>query len=127
MVTAVMVIHYVHDMDQALSFYKIALGLTTTTESSGWSTFRVTDTCEIGLHTHGDGAIPIDPQSAHPFDAFATTLVLTVDDLDGYCSRIMKQGGTLDRILEPRDGIPVRMGLVRDPSGNGFQVNQYVG
>ena len=53
--------------------------------------------------------------------------MLTVDDLDAYCSRITEQGGVMDRILEPREGIPVRMGLVRDPSGNGFQVNQYVG
>ena len=124
MITAAMVIFYIDDMDQALSFYKTALGLTATTESSGWSTFRVADTFEIALHT---GAAPVDAQSPHPFDALTTTLVLSVDDLDGYCSRIVEHGGTLDRVLEPRDGIPVRMGLVRDPYGNGFQVNEYVG
>ena len=127
MITAAMVIHYIDDMDQALSFYKVALGLTATAESSGWSTFRVADTFEIALHTRGDGVAPVDAQSAHPFDAFTTTLVLSVDDLDGYCNRIVEHGGTLDRVLEPHDGIPVRMGLVRDPSGNGFQVNEYVG
>ena len=35
--------------------------------------------------------------------------------------------GSVDRIIERRDGIPVRMGLVFDPSHNGLQVNQYVG
>ena len=125
MVTGAMVIHYIDNMNQAISFYKDALGLAVNTESPGWSTFRVTETLELGLHTRGDEYA--GPKDFHPFDASETLLVLTVDDLDAYCSRITEQGGVMDRILEPREGIPVRMGLVRDPSGNGFQVNQYVG
>ena len=127
MISSAMVVHYIEDMDEALSFYKDGIGLTATTESPGWSTLRVTETFELAVHTRGEGAAPIDRQAAHPFDAFVSTLVLTVDDLEAYCERIVKLGGTLDRVLEPRDGIPVRMALVRDPSNNGFQVNQYVG
>ena len=125
MVTSAMVIHYIDDMGRAISFYKGALRLVVNTESPGWSTCRVTETLELGLHTRGEGYT--GPKAPHSFDACETTLVLNVDDLDACCTRIAEHGGTLDRILEPREGIPVRMGLVRDPSGNSFQVNQYVG
>ena len=99
MISGSMVIHYVDDMDQSLTFYRNAIGLTITTESPGWSTLKVTDT-ELALHTRPEDESEVSTaEIAHPFDTFATTLVLTVDD----------------------------MGLVNDPSGNGFQVNQYVG
>lgn len=126
MITEAMVIHYIDDMDDSLTFYKTALGLEATTESSGWSTLRVNDGLELALHTRVDSAGKTGT-GAHPFDEGETTLVLTVDDLRAYCNRIRSHGGSLDRIIEPHENVPIRMGLVRDPSGNGFQVNQYVG
>ena len=128
MITAAIVLHYIDDMERALSFYKSAFGLSVTTESPGWSTLGVTEGFELALHIREsrvkDNAGAPD---AHPFDAFETTLVLFVDVLEACCNRITEHGGSLDRILEPREGIPIRTALVRDPSGNGFQVNQYVG
>ncbi len=127
MIDSALVVHYIDDMDQALSFYKTALGLTPSTESPGWSTLRVTEGLELALHIRGDGeGRGAGSADVHPFDAFETTLVLFVGDLEACCDRITDQGGSLDRVLEPRDGIPIRMALVRDPSGNGFQVNQFV-
>ena len=120
-----MVIHYVDSMDQAILFYQNALRLTVLTQSPGWSTLRINETLELALHTRGDAHTGCAEK--HPFDTFETTLVLTVDDLATYCEQVTEYGGTLDRIIEPHPGVPVRMGLVRDPAGNGFQVNQYVG
>jgi predicted enzyme related to lactoylglutathione lyase len=122
MITTAMVVHYIDDMEKALSFYKSGLGLSADTESPGWSTLKVNDGLDLALHTGGgtDSSVP------HPHTAFQTTLVLTVDDLEAYLPRIVEYGGRLDQIIEPREGIPVRMALVWDPAGNGFQVNQYV-
>ena len=126
MISGAMILFYIDGMDASLTFYKDGLGLKTTSESPGWSTLRVTDTLELALHSH-----PADSthqaSGKHPFDTGDTTLILNVDDLDAYCDRILATGGSVDRIIERRDGIPVRMGLVFDPSHNGLQVNQYVG
>ena len=125
MVSNAMVIHYGDNMDKAVPFYRDTLGLTVTTESPGWSTLQVTDSLELALHSRSEGYAGIS--DTHPFDASETTLVLNIDDLDACCVRIKNQGGAVDRVIEPREGIPVRIGLARDPAGNGFQVNQYVG
>ncbi len=125
MVSEAMVVYYIDDTDQTLSFYKNALGLVTTSESPGWSTLRVTEGFELALHARFFGGSTAPEK--HPFDTGEPALAVSVDDLEAYCKRITAHGGSLDRILEPRQGIPVRTGLVRDPSGNGFQVNQYVG
>ena len=126
MVTSALIVYYIDDVDQALSFYNNAVGLKVLTESPGWSTLNVVDGFEIGLHIRGSNSTHVAADK-HPFDTGETTLAFNVDDLEACCTRITEQGGSLDRVIEPREEIPVRMGLVRDPSGNGFQVNQYAG
>jgi predicted enzyme related to lactoylglutathione lyase len=124
MISNAMVIHYIDDMDTSLTFYKTAIGLESKFESSGWSTLGVNEGLELGLHTSlKDGPRGTVP---HPFDAGDTTLSLTIDDLEACIARIEEYGGRLERIVEPMDGRRSRMGLVWDPSGNGFQVNQIV-
>lgn len=119
-ITATTTIHYVADMSRALSFYK-SLGLTATSESDGWSTLALAAGSELALH-------PREAREAgdHPFHAFRTTLSLSVDDLAPYTERLVAAGGEVLEVMEPRPGIPVRMALVRDTEGNGFQINQFV-
>ena len=121
MISAATIIHYIDDMSQGLAFYE-ALGLESTSTSPGWSTLQVVPGLELALHT---GKAP-RPDEPHPFDAMTTALSLSVDDLEPYCQRITAAGGQVHRILEPREHIPVRMALVSDPDGNGFQINQFV-
>ena len=110
-------------MDKVLSFYITALGLEAEMESDRWSALKVTDGLQLGLHTREKRP----DADKHPFESLETTLVVNVDDVDAYCIQVTESGGAVDRVIEPRDGIPVRMTLVRDPSGNGFQINQFVG
>ncbi len=116
-----MVIHYIDNMDDSLTFYKEALGFNATFESPYWSTLRVSDGFELGLHP----ALKKDTDDSvrvHPFDAGQTSLSLDVDDLDSCIARINAQGGKLERVFVPEHSPTRRFGLVFDPSGNGFQV-----
>ena len=122
MITAATIIHYIDDMERAIGFYR-AVGLEATSESPGWSTFKVLPGLELALHAGKTAA----SGESHPFDAMTTTFSMSVDDLEPYCERVTAAGGEVQRILEPREHIPVRMALVSDPDGNGFQINQYVG
>lgn len=119
-----MIILYIDNMDDSLTFYKEAIGLESISEASYWSTLRVNDGLELALHPKIKEGEETD--QPHPFNAGETTLSLTVDDLDAYTARIIKHGGRLEHVVEPADGRRSRMGLVFDPSGNGFQVNQIV-
>ena len=124
MITGAQILFYIDNMDDALTFYKEAIGLEPISEAPYFSTLRVNDGLELGLHP------PVgekkDTEKEHPFDTGESTLSLTVDDIEAYIARIKDHGGRLDRIVEPEGGRRSRMGLVFDPSGNGFQVNQVV-
>ena len=125
MISGAHILFYIDNMDDSLTFYKEAIGLKPISESPYFSTLRVNDGLELGLHPPV-GEKKNDTHRAHPFDAGETTLCLNVDDLEAYVARIKSHGGSLDRIIEPEGGRRSRMGLVFDPSGNGFQVNQVV-
>jgi predicted enzyme related to lactoylglutathione lyase len=124
MISSTMIILYIHNMDDSLTFYKEAIGLESVSESAYWSTLRVNAGLELALHPKIKKGV--DTDQPHPFDAGETTLSLTVDNLDAYVARVKEHGGRLERVVEPADGRRSRMGLVFDPSGNGFQVNQIV-
>lgn len=124
MISGASILFYIDDMDRALMFYKEALGLEPLMEEPYFSKLRVNEGLELGLHP------PVGEQKdkgkKHPFDAGEVTLSLVVDDIEAYIARIEQYGGRVDRIVEPEGGRRSRMGLVFDPSGNGFQVDQIV-
>jgi predicted enzyme related to lactoylglutathione lyase len=115
------IIHYIADMDRALSFYKGAMNFGSTSESPYWSSLRVSDGFELGLHPALKKSAD-DSGNVHPFDAGETSLSLDVDDLDSCIDRIKVQGGSLERIFTPDHDPARRIALVYDPDGNGFQV-----
>ena len=115
---APLVIHYVHDMHRAHTFYETTLGLTPDTRSDGWSTLKCGELV-VALHIVGD-----DPEEGPLPHA---GLNLQVDDLDAAVDELQAGGGTVQRIREAGAGVPVRLAEVRDPEGNGFQLRQWVG
>jgi predicted enzyme related to lactoylglutathione lyase len=124
MVSGAQILFYIDDMDAALKFYKDAIGLEPIMEEPYFSLLKVNDGLNLGLHPPvGDKQ---EKGEKHPFDNGETTLSLVIDDIEGYVARIQQHGGRLDRIVEPEGGRRSRMGLVFDPSGNGFQVDQVV-
>lgn len=118
------ILFYIDDMDTALRFYKEAIELEPIMEEPFFSKLRVNNGLDLGLHPPIDGSG--DKGDRHPFDAGKPTLSIVVEDVEATIERIKKHGGRLDRIVEPEGGRRSRMGLVFDPAGNGFQVDQVV-
>ena len=113
-----LIIHYVHDMDRAYTFYHETLGLTPDTRSAGWSTLKCGDLL-VALHILSDDT---DEQTLPH-----AGLNLEVDDLDAAVSELVAAGGSVRQIREAGGGVPVRLAEVNDPEGNGFELRQFVG
>ncbi len=112
-----MIIHYVNDMDRAYAFYNETLGLTPDTRSEGWSTLRCGDLL-VALHILGEG-------EEHPLPHAG--LNLQVDDLDAAVEELKAAGASILAVREAGGNMPVRLAEVKDPDGNGFELNQFVG
>ena len=81
-----MVIHYVHDMDRAYSFYNETLGLAADTRSPGWTTLKCGDLI-VALH------IPDKEADEGPLPHAG--LNLQVDDLDAAVVELGAAGGSV--------------------------------
>ena len=113
-----MVILYVHDMERAFAFYRDAIGLNAAFRSEGWSTLACGDAF-VALHAIAPG---IPEEAPLPYAG----LNLEVDDLDAAIARAVAGGATLREIREPEPHVPVRLGVLKDPDGNGFELRQRV-
>ncbi|HEX2559784.1 VOC family protein [Phenylobacterium sp.] len=115
---SLMVIQYVHDMPAAVSFYRDGVGLELVSKSAGWSMFRCGDAL-VGLH----GIYGSVTERPVPYAG----LNLEVDDLDPAIERAVAHGARLVEVREPEPGIPVRLGVLIDPNGNGLELRQQMG
>ncbi|HVN02606.1 MAG TPA: VOC family protein [Caulobacteraceae bacterium] len=115
---SLMVIQYVHDMGRAVAFYRDGVGLPVVAESPGWSMLSCGDAL-LGLHGIYSGVLerPV---------AYAG-LNLQVDDLDPAIERAVAAGAKLVEVREPEPRVPVRLGVLIDPDGNGFELRQQMG
>ncbi len=108
-----MVIHYVHDMDRAKTFYTDVFDVKPSFESPGWTTLDF-GAIQLALHiTAGDDALL--PNAG---------LNLEVDNIEEIQADVEKLGGQLIELREPRGGVPVRVACLRDCEGNGFELRQ---
>jgi predicted enzyme related to lactoylglutathione lyase len=110
-----MVVRYVHDMDRAFAFHEAGLGLTPVSRSRGWSMLACGDAL-VGLHLIYAGV----EERPVPFAG----LNLEVADLDAAVARAVGQGATLVAIREPEPNVPVRLAVMLDPDGGGFELRQ---
>lgn len=116
-VRSLMMIQYVHDMDRAVDFYRDGVGLDLVSSSPGWSMFRCGDAL-LGLHgVYGSVAERPVPYAG---------LNLEVDDLDPAIERALAHGAKLVEIREPEANVAVRLGVLVDPAGNGFELRQQI-
>ena len=99
------VVLYVRDMERAIRFYRETLGLTTWSESSGWTTFR-TGACTLAMHMAERRA----PGRGEPDPTFL------VADAAAKRERLAALGVDVIELREPADG--VRVFDLRDPDGN---------
>jgi predicted enzyme related to lactoylglutathione lyase len=111
------VILYVHDMPGAVAFYRDGVGLEVVATSSGWSMLRSGDAL-VGLH----GIYGSVSERPVPYAG----LNLEVDDLDPAIAQAVAHGAKLVEIREPEPRIRVRLGVLIDPAGNGFELRQQV-
>lgn len=109
-----MVIHYVHDMDRAKTFYTDVFDVKPSFESPGWTTLDF-GAIQLALHilpAGTDGPLP------------HAGLNLEVDSIEEIQADVEKLGGQLTELLEPEGGVPVRVATLRDCEGNGFELRQ---
>ena len=112
-----MVVRYVFDMDRAFDFHEKGLGLSPVAKSPGWSMLACGEAL-VGLHAIYDGV------TERPV-AYAG-LNLEVDDLDTAVNRATVNGAELCEFREPEPRVPVRLAVMTDPDGNGFELRQRV-
>jgi catechol 2,3-dioxygenase-like lactoylglutathione lyase family enzyme len=110
-----MIVRYVFDMDRAFAFHEKGLGLSSIAKSPGWSMLSCGDAI-LGPHAIYAGV------TERPV-AYAG-LNLEVDDLDAAVDRAMACGARLVEIREPEPRVPVRLAVLTDPDGNGFELRQ---
>jgi catechol 2,3-dioxygenase-like lactoylglutathione lyase family enzyme len=112
-----MVVRYVFDMERAFDFHEKGLGLLPVAKSSGWSMLSCGDAM-VGLHAIYRG---VDERPV----AYAG-LNLEVDDLDAAVRRATACGAALIDVREAEPRVPVRLAVLTDPDGNGFELRQQV-
>jgi predicted enzyme related to lactoylglutathione lyase len=112
-----MVVRYVNDMGRAFAFHRDGLGLIPIAESAGWSMLACGDAI-VGLHAIYPGV------SERPVGYAG--LNLEVDDLDVAIARAVGAGAKLVETRDPEANVPVRLGVLLDPDGNGFELRQTV-
>ncbi len=115
--TQPIIIHYVHDMKRALSFYKTVFDVNANAESPGWSTLDF-GAIELALHILG----PRDVEAPMPHAG----LNLLVADIEEMRDRIHAVGGEMLELREPDGFVPVRVAMFKDCEGNGFELRQEV-
>lgn len=113
--SALMVIRYVYDMSRAVDFHRDGLGLKLVTQASGWSLLSCGESL-VGLHAIYKGV----EERPVPFAG----LNLRVNDLDGAVQLAMAHGATLVEVREPEPRLPLRLAVLLDPDGNGFELRQ---
>ena len=86
-------IHFVADMDRAVSFYRDTLGLALKFSSPGWSEFSTGETT-LALH-------PASPENP----AGATHLGFGSDDVEAFHRDLTAQGVRFTRLPTPEHGI----------------------
>ncbi len=116
--TSPIFIHYVHDMQRALGFYRDVFEVQVLSESPGWSTLDF-GAFELALHILSPGH---DDESTLPHAG----LNLLADDIEAMTERIEGAGGKLIELREPDSFVPVRVATFTDCEGNGFELRQEV-
>jgi predicted enzyme related to lactoylglutathione lyase len=113
-----MFIHYVHDMDRAVGFYRDVFDLPVVQHTPGWSM----------LHCGGATiALHILSEKSSEGVARHAGLNFLVQDLDASIDAVVAAGGKHVVTREPTDFVPVRMCELKDTEGNGFELRQFVG
>jgi predicted enzyme related to lactoylglutathione lyase len=111
-------IHYVYDMARARRFYESVFDVSSSFESSGWSTLDF-GSFELALHILSPGDMEEAPLPH-------AGLNLEVDLIEPMQAVIEKNGGTMTQLREPAPNVPARVATFRDPDGNGFELRQQV-
>jgi predicted enzyme related to lactoylglutathione lyase len=109
-----LVIHYVHDMDRAKTFYMKTFEVKPSFESPGWTTLDF-GSLELALHSLPAGGDAPLPNAGLNFE---------VDNIEEVQVDIESLGGRLIELREASGGVPVRVATFKDSEGNGFELRQ---
>lgn len=112
-----MVIHYVHDMERAVAFYKAVFEVESHVESPGWAQLGC-GSLELALHILHSETDSEEAPLPH------AGLNFEVDDIEEMQAEIERRGGFLVWLREPDEAVPVRVAMFKDCEGNGFELRQ---
>jgi len=109
------VIVYVKDVPRALGFYRDRLGFTTIEEMEGYARLRSPrGSSTLALHALAKGQ-RVDPKNE------TIRLYFEVEDVDGLCRRLAKEGVKIDQPPKDMDW-GWRHAYLRDPDGHEISV-----
>lgn len=111
------IIHWAHQMDRAIDFYRGVFGLDVVVDDPVLS---VLDLPPIRLLVHAVNA------TEHERPLPNAGLNVQVDDIDGIVELVIGSGGGLVVIREPEGALRFRVALCVDSEGNGFELRQEV-
>jgi catechol 2,3-dioxygenase-like lactoylglutathione lyase family enzyme len=108
-------IYYVHDLDQAVEFYRDALGYQLLDQQDwGWALLSIDGTNNVGLLTEA-----VWKQSGADYEGLPRPrIAIRTDDIEGEVARLKRRGVEVDELKEGKDAM--RAVTFRDCCGNEF-------
>ena len=102
------------DLDRTRDFYQDVLGLVLVLDQGSCLIFRVTNEAFIGFCEHLD-----------PIEGRSVILTLVVPDVDGWCDRVVANGGEIASGPEHSDRYAIRHAFIRDPDGHHVELQRF--
>ena len=102
------------DLQRSRSFYEGVLGLPLVVDQGTCHIFRVGPAAYLGT---------CERESSEPTDGVIFTMV--TDDVDGWCSRVVKAGGTIESGPERNARFGIYHAFMRDPDGNRVEIQRF--
>ena len=112
---AVMHMLLVQDMDRAINFYQKTFGLTITQKSDFWSNLE-----------SGNGVISLCSFGNETELKDETKLIIEVDDYQAAVELVKQNKGTVVKIGEPYEGVPIYNVEIIDTENNKLIISQRV-
>jgi catechol 2,3-dioxygenase-like lactoylglutathione lyase family enzyme len=104
----------VTDIARSRRFYEGILGLELVQDQGTCLIFRVTGTAFLGICDH-----------LEPITRRSVIFTIVADDVDGWCSRIIAEGGTLASGPAHSDRYGIYHAFVHDPDGNWIEIQRF--
>jgi catechol 2,3-dioxygenase-like lactoylglutathione lyase family enzyme len=102
------------DLARSRSFYEDVLGLEVVVDQGSCLIFRVCDGAYVGVCEHLD-----------PIHGRSVVVTIVSDDVDGWCRRVVDNGGIVESGPEHNDRYGIYHAFTRDPDGHYVEIQRF--